>query len=876
MTESKATEAEVVFDELIDEPDGDSAADVVGAPTRAPTGDSGVSRRPVVAVGLIMAGLALSRLTTPWLDVWIWLIAAGIALAAWIMTRRSATRWVAGTGSGVALAVAVVAIAAAWGGLRAWQVTDGDLAGIVGSAPRLWRVEGRVATTPVVRSVGSGGMARYGYEGPRTYFQLAVDRVVARKGSRAGVAGDGLPLTGRVLVRIDEPVHSLKVGDRLRVTGMLRAFPPAHNPGQTDRAELARTQRLAGILNAKTRGNVTQLDSSQSLSWRWRRWRASVRAQATGWILRDLPSTYSDSRREALLAALLLGDRSPSLDGLDRAFQRIGLAHLLSISGLHLAVLVGTAMLCIRLLSPSSSVEWILTALLVLGYLFVVPGRIPVWRSGVMMLTFIAARATGRRLDTLNVLSTAAAVVLIWRPSELVAPGFQLSFGVVLALVTLTNPARSRLFGVAPDIEMLSVPEMAIEHFKTIVAATMVAWLASMPLVAYHFAVVCPLAAVISLVALPLVLIVLATGYTKALTALLFPSLGVILAPVLAIATDGLAGLVVRLDALPWTTIVVGHPGIMWTIAFSATITWWIGFRIQQSRRWVWFRRFVLAILAAQLALGPLFTKPLPWQNSCIITMLSVGNGSCYIIQQGQEAVLYDAGSGRSLAVGQSTIVPALRRLGVLKVRALIISHADMDHYAGALEVMSAVKTDKLIVTPQLIAQASRDPLGPVAWMVQEADRMGIAIRPFSRGDRLEFGDATLTWIHPEADQKYATDNDQSAVVRLEVAGRSVLFTGDVTANAIAHLMRLPHDQLQADVLELPHHGSWSESAAAFMARVDPEIILQSTGRRQLPDDPWAPILENRRRFVTAINGAVTVEIGRDGEIAVHTTLDSH
>ncbi|MFG0328882.1 MAG: ComEC/Rec2 family competence protein [Phycisphaerales bacterium] len=824
------------------------------------------SYRPLVAAILVVAGMSFGLVGDGRLVAWTWLGVAAVGLAVWMVARRMAPPvWPTGVAA-LSLGLATLALAAARMSSYADQVARSDLTAYIRAGEELWRLEGRIRTPPVIKTASGGSMAKFGHQGPLTYFQFEVE-------SAHGDAASTQPMTGAVLVRVAEPVYHWRVGDRMIVEGMLSPFPSARNEGEFDRNRLARVQGLAGILESDTRRNVVELGFTPTFDWRWRRWRAAIRDRAAGWILQDLTSSPT-ARRDALLAALLLGDRGPGLSGLDQAFQRIGLAHLLSISGLHLTMLALVATLVLRGISRSTTLERLALILLIVSYLLLLPGRIPVWRAGVMMIAFLLADLTGRRMNSVNVLALAAIALLAWRPSELLAPGFQLSFGVVLALITLTEPMREKLFGEREEFERLSAPEMLWSAVKTTIAATLVAWVISLPLVAYHFGIVCPLAPVISLAALPLIGVILPAGYIKALTAVAFPSVGVLLAPVLSIFTDGLIGLVVRLDELPLSSIVVGHPSLGWTTIATLAAAWII-VSPAPRRRARWVRSGVVAAIAVWLTLPSWSPVPRFERDAARLTMLAVGNGSCYVIESRGEAAIFDAGSGSYFAIGDTLITPTLRRQGILRVRTMILSHADIDHFAAAVEVMASMGVRELLVTPPMIDQADADPLSPVATLLDETALLGVTVRVVSAGHRMNLGDATLEWLAPEEGTTHSTDNDSSAVIRIEAAGRAALLTGDIAGQAMERLTNEASSQIRADILELPHHGSWSEDAVEFVDLVNPEIILQSTGHSRLRLDRWAARLSSRQRFVSAWAGTTTVHIRSDGQLVVETFRDA-
>lgn len=138
------------------------------------------------------------------------------------------------------------------------------------------------------------------------------------------------------------------------------------------------------------------------------------------------------------------------------------------------------------------------------------------------------------------------------------------------------------------------------------------------------------------------------------------------------------------------------------------------------------------------------------------------------------------------------------------------------------------------------------------------------------RGDEFALGAARASVLWPPAGATFPADNDGSLVARWEVeteAGpRALLLTGDIGRQAIAGLMEGPAS-IGATVLEAPHHGAFSDAAAQFIARVNPAVVLQSTGVRRALDPRLNPLKRERAWYVTALDGGSWAEILVDGTV---------
>jgi competence protein ComEC len=261
---------------------------------------------------------------------------------------------------------------------------------------------------------------------------------------------------------------------------------------------------------------------------------------------------------------------------------------------------------------------------------------------------------------------------------------------------------------------------------------------------------------------------------------------------------------------------------------------------------------------------------PLREQPVLRIDMISVGDGSCYVLRSGGSTVVFDAGSSSDLNAGRRSIIPAMRRLGVRSIDAIAVTHANLDHYSAVLELVNEFEVGEVLVTPQFLHASQANPVGSVAFVVNGVTDKGVPVSAATAGLQRRIGECTWTWLHPGAGDTFKKVNDESMVVRVECAGRSVLLCGDIQREAMAMLMGpadRPNDMIDADIVELPHHGSHTEIAEFFIQRVSPIVAMQSTAWKRWQNDAWGPSLAHAERLVTACDGACWIEIDHDGSI---------
>jgi competence protein ComEC len=785
---------------------------------------------------------------------WWWCAASAVSGLGAMALRR----WGA-VGVLLPLAAATLCLGAAWAIIRSAHVAPDDLTPWIDDDPALLTMSGTALEPPRAASRGRGSMAAFDHRPPATLFRMHVDRLEGRGGAHVRV-------DARVYVRVAGALGPFEAGRRVRVAGFLHRPRPPDNPGAFDFRAAVRLRGYAGLVAVPGPELVTvSRRAPHGIRWTIVNARYRLRVAARERLRRGMSASAPVA---ALLGALLLGDRdTEAMDELSRRFRHVGLAHLLAISGLHLGVVVGAVLLGVRAVSGSRKGHALLLVAVVFAYLMLVELRMPVLRAALMVIFAAMGQLSSRRLRTDGLVALSAIVLLAWRPGEIASAGFQLSYGVVLGIIHLAPVVRRRWFG-PPDLLAPSVGRMVVEWTRTTVAVAFTAWAVATPIVIHHFGLVSPLAVGLSVVALPALGALLAIGYLKIATAGVAAWPSDLLAAALSRGADAMITVVTMIESLPGSHLRVPFAPASWSVAALLWIVVALGASAPRRglRR---LRAGAGAALVVWLAWPALPLRPAP---AMTIDMLSVGDGSCFVLRCDGATVVFDAGSASDAAAGGRLIVPALHRLGVRSVDAMVVSHANLDHYSAVPEILDAFPVGTVVVTPHFLQRGRADPNGATAFLLREIVRRGAHLRVHAAGEGCRFGAARWTWLHPPPDRAFEHVNDTSTVIRIEAGGRRILLTGDVEAPAIAQLLATAVD-LEADVMEMPHHGSFSTAAAALIARVDPAVVMQSTGRRRWRSDRWQEALGGRERLVTARDGACTVTIGGDGSIRTERFL---
>ena len=718
--------------------------------------------------------------------------ASGIAAAPLATPLAAGAAWALATSIGGVL-VALARPLAATGALLAAVVAVGALRGLSPPAPaddvsrlelpRVARVEARVLEEPLA------------WTPERTRLLLAVERV------------DDEPRTGTVQVTAYGTAPPLAEGQRIALEARLDRPVGFRNPGTFDHAERLARQGIAVVGTARA-DRIVAPDAAPP-------WSARVRRFAVATMREALPPTSA-----ALLAGLLLGERTGLPPEVDAAFRRAGVYHVLAVSGFNVALVASTAWAILTLARAPRRLTALAAIAVVLGFAAVVGSQPSVLRATIMAVLVLGALLVEREAAVLNSLALAALAILALRPDDLHDPGFQLSFAATAGIVLAPMPRQPVLAALAVSTAaQLAVLPISLAHFNQVSTIGIVANLAVVPLAG--------VATILGLLAVPI----------AALSPLLGGALFAAAWPVLLL----LRWTVALAAAVPGAVVHLPAPGILaiscYAVALAAGLTAW-RLRVTRARL---ARRLALAAGALALASALLTLWPAlrPADGRLRVSVLDVGQGDAIVIEGPDgRAVLVDAGAGGPyrLDAGARVVAPFLWNRGILRLAAVVVTHPDADHAGG----MAAVRE---LFTVESAWDGARE-AGPLA-----------------------LGAAVLTPLPTAA----AGRNDAARVLRVEFGRVAMLLTSDVEGPG-EHALIASGAPLEAAVLKVPHHGSRTSSSPELLAAVRPSVAVVSVGVRNAYGHPDAAVLTRLTE-----TGADVYRTDRDGALLIETdgrTLD--
>jgi competence protein ComEC len=600
---------------------------------------------------------------------------------------------------------------------------------------------------------------------------------------------------------------------------------------------------------------------------------AALRQQVRARILAQVP----DPQAAGLVAALVVGDQA----AIDRAdwdvFRATGVAHLVSISGLHITMFAWGAMavvgclwrrsqrLCLWLPAPTAALAG--GVLLALAYSLFSGWGVPAQRTCIMLATVAALRMLGLRWPWPQVWLLAFCAVVASDPWALLQAGFWLSF-VAVAVLFASDSGRKRLeqgshpgplSALAPDprdrldtVALLPLPQgkprpvwlcwplagiaAMRDGLQALVGEQWKMTLALAPLSVLLFGQMSVVGLVANVLAVPWVTLVLTP----------LAMLGVLFAPFwlgAALAVDVLMAVLQPMAAWPGALLVLGMPPL-----WLAVLAVGGGALLVLPGPWS------LRILGLPLLLAvPLWRTPVPAAGEFELIAADVGQGNAVLVRTAQHALLYDAGPRYSLDsdAGHRVLLPLLLATQT-RLDRVVLSHRDTDHVGGAAAVLAT--------------QPQADVLSSLA-----ADHPLLADRSSQRceaGQSWTWDGVRFEVLHPSTHdygvQPPPKPNALSCVLRISGRAASALLAGDIEGPQEAALLARRgqgSDRLRSTVLLAPHHGSKTSSSAEFVAAVRPAVVLVQAGYRNRYGHPAPEVVARYRALGASFEDAQALQI---------------
>lgn len=621
---------------------------------------------------------------------------------------------------------------------------------------------------------------------------------------------------------------------------------------------------------------------------------------------------YLDEQDGSLAKAMVLGEKSELDQDIRALYQRNGIAHLIAISGLHIAMLGGTLYHILRRLSGSFSLAsaFGITFIILYGIMTGLSGA--TIRAMIMLILSMIADVLGRKYDALTAIAVALLIMLIINPGQLLQAGFMLSFGAVLGIACVYSAVDGCVMDAIEAAGMMTVADKAHDnveskHGKRNVLsnahdnAKMMPGKRNVPGNAHdnpetmhgngrkksknntngHKKGLCRyvllkawdgflVSVSVQMVLIPVLLYYFyeIPVYSVFLNIIVVPVMSVLLLVLIMLAVAG---------ALPFDVPVFGcvitrmmscvaegifdvYEGLCrlterlpcHNLCFGRPhVIWMVAYYVILAFIVLLchYRKKKL-LLCAVLSLGLLFVSfILP--HRLVITMFDVGQGDgIFIKTPDNNSILIDGGSSSRKNVGTYILKNGIKYYGSNHLDYMIVTHSDSDHYSGALELLggSDISVDNFVLP------AIENPDASYHELEAAAKNKGCRVCYMKTGDVLEAGEVTFKCLNP-LNICYADKNSGSIVCWLQYRDFDMLLTGDMDSSIESRLLDNKEliDSLASgnrmEVLKVAHHGSATASSEEFLKRVRAFVALVSVGEHNRYGHPAPEIMDRLHRY---------------------------
>lgn len=647
--------------------------------------------------------------------------------------------------------------------------------------------------------------------------------------------------------------ESLSAGTHVYMQGTLSTPDSARNPGGFDYRQYLYFQRIHWVVDSSSFSSAHFIAPS---------------AFSPAVLLYSLQTYFSKSLNKTFpnesewMKALLLGDRSDITQEMTEDYTKLGIIHVLAISGLHMTIIVEGMRRGLRLLGITRESVLLLTLLFIPFYVLITGMSPSVIRSGMMASISLLGVYLHRPRDGLNILGAALFIMLLVNPYQLWNVGFQLSFLVTWAIL-LFVPQFETCFPKLPSF------------IATFLFIPLIAQVISFPILIHFFHQFSLLSFFINVLFVPLFTFwFIPFGFLAFLLGLISPGI--------AYLPASLLGNSLQLMNKTLTAIATSNGG---QIYLASPPVWWFAlYYMMLIYKWWWPKemRSSWLLLGFLLLSIPLFNYLI--KNDVQITFLDVGQGDAIVIQFPNHKVYLIDGGGKPLSTGRIDlwqkgkptfdagkryVLPFLKSQGINRIDTLVMTHGDLDHIGGLSSVIAEMKIGRVIGNGKPPSSREEESL----YTVIKEKR--IPIYWGKRGITWQEGIARWTLLNPGSN-KLQSDNNSSIVLMLEAYNYHFLFTGDLEKEGEKDI--LAHEKLPIiDVLKVGHHGSRSSTSSDLLEQIHPVVSIISAGRNNRFGHPHKETIEALERFKSDVyrtdeQGAIQITLS-EGSMIVKSFL---
>lgn len=555
-------------------------------------------------------------------------------------------------------------------------------------------------------------------------------------------------------------------------------------------------------------------------------------------------------KEAAFLKAVILGSKQWIDEEELTNFQKTGLSHLLSVSGLHVAYVASMINKLLSLMKVNERKSRLICGLILIYYTMMIGSPPPAVRALLMMIVLTISKIYRKEYDLVSSASFSAILMLLVNPMLIHNQGFIISYSCIYSIAFLYNPVLNKL-------KSINIPKI----INNSVALSIAVQLGIAPILIYYFQYLSIINIIINIIAVPMTYAIIAVAFPGIVIGVFLPYISIYVFAVDYYLISVLLKIVEISGSLPFAGISISALPIYVYLIYYLFLICLVNYDKYISY-YIWKWKFYIYMMAA------IFTMVISVKyiinDDLRIVMLDVGQGDSILITtpKGKNILIDGGGSAKEgdfyYDVGSKVTVPALRKLGVWGIDTVMVSHIHEDHMEGLIKVAEEFNIRNLLL-PKAPFKSDK-----LERLIDISRRKGANIYYVGARDKILLEkDICLEVLFPTDKLIVGTSSDEnnnSIVAKLNYGRFSMIFTGDIEREAENILKDL---DIGSVVLKVPHHGSSTSSSMEFINKVSPKISLISVGKN-VYGHPSEKVLENIKKagaliYRTDTNGAIRI-----------------
>lgn len=618
-----------------------------------------------------------------------------------------------------------------------------------------------------------------------------------------------------------------------------------------------------------------------------------------------------DSESAGIVKAMLVADKSTLDKNIKKLYSENGIAHIMAISGVHVAIIGMTLYGFLRKLRIGRLISGTFSIAIIILYGIMTGMSSSTERAVIMLILSIAAEYFGRKTDAPTSMGFAMIIMVLGNPYVILDAGFQLSFAAITG-VTVVAPQLRKLLRMFKRFikeadekkkqkhkKIMSLRKMIIKLIDALVVG-IASFITTTPVIIYYYYQFPPYSILINLIVIPLVSLIVGGSILVVLTGLFFTGAAVVMTYPVRLILFGYKYLCIFASGLPGASVLVGHISIGMVFVYYLSVV--LIFAILRMIRIGKTERGgpILYLMLATVLFLTVVYEVYSYDKSLKIVYMDVGQGDGVLLRtSGHGGILIDGGSSSNKRVGEYVMVPVLKYYGVSEVEYAFVSHGDVDHVSGLEYLLNEEQSGVHVVNLVLPEYGDHDALQELK---SEATANNVNIIYMKPGDNITYNHQhaetiNIECLYPdeEAGQGVLDTNNLSMILKTTItwdvreadienlnkssdsdASLSLLFVGDAGIAAEKRLIELYEknslgeisDSIACDILKVGHHGSRNSSGSDFLKRVSAMYGIISCGKDNRYGHPHAETLErlkmaDTKYMTTREHGAIILSIER-------------